>query len=345
MKERNFYIDFIKGLAIILVIVGHSIQYGFGQSYLENELFFDNWIFRFIYGFHMPLFMLISGYCFYYSTKSNSCVIILKKKIIGFLVPVFVFSILNYAIKVVGIGWSGSLINAVKEYVFTFVGTIWFLWAVFYCSIVVLVVHFKLQDNLFYTLLLIIIIYLFVPDGFNLKMSKYLLPYFCAGYFWNVNSKKMTGIGLLHKNRLIKAIVFGIVVTVYMIGIDFYSKDVSIYRSDLSITSLYGIGCTMFRLIMGIAGSVILLIIGKYLYQICGDKMKNIIVSMGVNSLGIYIVNIYYAQYVHGFLAESLPVSWMSVLLQVMLSIFVCGAVALLIHKNRILRFVVFGGR
>lgn len=345
MKERNSYIDFVKGLAIILVIVGHSIQYGFGQAYLEEELFFDNWIFRFIYGFHMPLFILISGYCFCYSTKNNSFVIILKKKITGFLVPVCVFSILNYVIKIVDTGMPHSVINAVKEYVFTFAGTIWFLWAVFYCSLVVLIIHFKLQDNSFYTLLLIIIIYLFIPDGFNLKMSKYLLPYFCVGYFWNVNNKKMMELSLLHKDRRIKTIVFGIAVTVYIVGINFYSKDVSIYRSALSITSLHGLACTMFRLIMGILGSVILLLIGKCLYRTCSDKVKKFIVSMGVNSLGIYIVNIYYAQYVHGFFVELLPVSWMSILLQAILSILVCRAVALVIHKNRILRFVVFGGR
>lgn len=44
MKERDFFIDVLKGWGIILVIWGHSSQF------LFNE----------IYSFHMPLFFFLS---------------------------------------------------------------------------------------------------------------------------------------------------------------------------------------------------------------------------------------------------------------------------------------------
>ena len=42
VNGRNAYLDFLKAIAIILVVAGHSIQYGSGSSYLANDLYFEN---------------------------------------------------------------------------------------------------------------------------------------------------------------------------------------------------------------------------------------------------------------------------------------------------------------
>lgn len=52
--ERVGYIDSLRGFAILLVIVGHLIQYNY-SSVFESPLF------NVIYSFHMPLFFFISG--------------------------------------------------------------------------------------------------------------------------------------------------------------------------------------------------------------------------------------------------------------------------------------------
>lgn len=49
MRERKYWIDYLKAIAIYLVILGH----------LPDELHIK-WG---IYLFHMPLFFIISGYC------------------------------------------------------------------------------------------------------------------------------------------------------------------------------------------------------------------------------------------------------------------------------------------
>lgn len=56
--ERNEKLDNLKGIAIFLVVWGHSLQY------LNNGEFdfFENSLFQVIYSFHMPLFMVISGF-------------------------------------------------------------------------------------------------------------------------------------------------------------------------------------------------------------------------------------------------------------------------------------------
>jgi len=55
-KERLVQFDLIKAFAIILVIVGHTIQY------LGPNAVYDSILYRVIYSFHMPLFVMISGY-------------------------------------------------------------------------------------------------------------------------------------------------------------------------------------------------------------------------------------------------------------------------------------------
>ena len=42
IRERNVVIDVIKAFAIISVLVGYSIQYGFSEAYLASKAYFDN---------------------------------------------------------------------------------------------------------------------------------------------------------------------------------------------------------------------------------------------------------------------------------------------------------------
>ena len=36
-KKRNPYLDIIKAILILLVLIGHSIQYGSGENYLNKQ--------------------------------------------------------------------------------------------------------------------------------------------------------------------------------------------------------------------------------------------------------------------------------------------------------------------
>ena len=47
-KKRIKYIDIARGIAIILMVIGHVIEAGLGRNI--------------IYSFHMVLFIIVSGY-------------------------------------------------------------------------------------------------------------------------------------------------------------------------------------------------------------------------------------------------------------------------------------------
>ena len=70
-KQRDAFWDVVKGVTILIVIFGHQLQNSSGAAGDVSNVFMDDVLFKSIYSFHMPLFMLISGYFFYYTAKKN----------------------------------------------------------------------------------------------------------------------------------------------------------------------------------------------------------------------------------------------------------------------------------
>ena len=87
-NSRNFTIDFIRGTAILLVVLGHNIQYGSGDPFYQTEGYLENTLFKLIYSFHMPLFAVLSGYLFYWSMKKPPKIVLIKR-LISLLIPIF----------------------------------------------------------------------------------------------------------------------------------------------------------------------------------------------------------------------------------------------------------------
>ena len=83
MKQRNNSIDAVKGIAIVLVMLGHV----FVHNHME-----DAYVYDFIKAVQMPLFMIISGYLCGQGRKIADLETygkVLGKRVIAYLVPVF----------------------------------------------------------------------------------------------------------------------------------------------------------------------------------------------------------------------------------------------------------------
>ena len=121
-NSRDLRIDCAKTVAIILVVVGHSVQYVFAR-----DSFDDNLLFRYIYSFHMPLFMFISGYL---SFNKNINYIWLKNRFISLVIPFLSWIILGYYIS--GSYKQITLFQKIKDILLTpDNGGMWFLWVLF----------------------------------------------------------------------------------------------------------------------------------------------------------------------------------------------------------------------
>lgn len=114
-NRRLDYIDEIRGIAIILVVIGHAIQVLYAPG-----VFDENMLFKIIYSFHMPLFMCISGYVSGYHQQplsAKSLCLRLKSLMVPFMVWAFINSIIREEFP--------------KEFVKTLIyvdNGLWFLW-------------------------------------------------------------------------------------------------------------------------------------------------------------------------------------------------------------------------
>lgn len=121
MQSRLFYLDNLKGLLIILVVLGHAIQ-GSQPDYQHDVLF------RVIYSFHMPLFFLISGFLTYKGHYDSS---LIKKRFYQCIIPFVVWAFLTPALKT-GVF---DMQQTIKALCYPDNG-LWFLYNLFfYCAI------------------------------------------------------------------------------------------------------------------------------------------------------------------------------------------------------------------
>lgn len=151
-KKKIEWIDMARVITMLLVIIGHSnytyIPTDFGSlNYPEPEetcisyLFLKKMVY-FIYSFHMPVFMAISGLCFslgFHKTKALRDLIINKGKrlLIPFLV---VTTFVAIPIKFIG-GYYSTSENIFHDIImgqYLLMGNshLWFLVSLFYCFII-----------------------------------------------------------------------------------------------------------------------------------------------------------------------------------------------------------------
>ena len=143
-SERNLYLDVLKAVSIVLVVFGHAIQYGSGMEYLSWGSCLYNPVFSFIYSFHMPLFMLISGYLFFFSTRNKTAKELIIAKAKQILIPLFCWSFVSLIVHIIKIlaGVSTHKISLVwifQTILSGFWGGPWFLWAIWWCSLIVII--------------------------------------------------------------------------------------------------------------------------------------------------------------------------------------------------------------
>ena len=165
--QRVYYFDNLKAALIFLVVIGHVF-----------ELFYSRLIdmaYIFIYVFHMPLFIFVSGYFAKYSPK----------KLLFYLVPLyFLFQLLYilFAIHALGLTWP----------IIQFTTPHWIMWyllaLIVWISFVPILEMFKGKRALLVILASFTIGVLAgfeVTLGYYLSLSRifYFLPFFVLGFY------------------------------------------------------------------------------------------------------------------------------------------------------------------
>ena len=89
--ERNILIDILKGFAILLVVLGHSVQYNM-PGYFDNSL-----IFRVIYSYHMAFFMFLSGFVSYGTFDGSTSKLTMRFKTL--IIPFWCWFLISYVVS------------------------------------------------------------------------------------------------------------------------------------------------------------------------------------------------------------------------------------------------------
>lgn len=294
-NHRVDLLDLTKGFAIFLVVFGHVIQFGSGKDFLSNREFFLDPVFSFIYSFHMPIFMLLSGFLFY-RAKDKGVLEIFKVKSTSLLLPVLVWQSLFFLLTLMSNDL--NFLSLLRKYISSVVHGLWFLWAVFYCSMLVSVVNKILKDSHFRKIayVIVLVLTLFTPDFINLHLYKYMLPYFIIGYYSQCALKKLDSL-----NKKSHIIYIAIFCSSFFVLLKSYDYNSYIYTSKYFILSseippFQHFKIDVFRFLIGILGSISIILIINAINKsnwFSQSYFKEGVLYLGRNSLGIYIISGY----------------------------------------------------
>ena len=335
-KERNIYVDVIKGIAIILVVIGHCIQFGSGRACLESEDFFNDPLFKFIYSFHMPLFMLISGYLFANTIKRGTNEII-KRKAGTILLPLISWNTIDLCINLL-LGQKYTLSILFLSYFHA----LWFLRALFFCCMVVLMMNRVFKDNSYCYLALVAILHL-IPNRILPNIFVFTIVYFILGYFYCSNIRGR------FSSTSTQYVLFTISCITFILLLTYFKDTYYIYRSNTCIINwkyspLTTIYINLYRYLTAATGCITIILMIRYLYQ----KLHNVIIrtltTIGQASLCIYIINSLFNEFILVYLPFS-HINYLTTIAEASIIILVSYGIYVLLKSHKISKYFFLGGR
>ncbi|QEE16019.1 acyltransferase family protein [Promethearchaeum syntrophicum] len=236
--KRNEGLDVLKGILIILMIIGHIFSYSLGYNAL-NPIRYA------IYSFHMPLFMGISGYLLNINfLKQASIIQILKKYFFRLLIPVMISWIMWYFFK---LKKYNSLFEDPKLFEFIFFPQV-YLWYIYSLFVYILIISLFLRiSTKFYVLFLFsIFLALFfvyfidysstiVSKSGKLELSFYTYrPHFFCFLILGILTKQ--------KNWMIKShkiSIFTIIILIFVRILNYYYFNAYLYNIDFYFLNFF----------------------------------------------------------------------------------------------------------
>lgn len=256
LSERNYYYDNIKGFLIILVVFGHCFYY-------SQEIPFINAVSDFIYMFHMPAFVFVSGY-FGKSENARSSKSIIKL--------IFMYVVFNSV--------AGYMLG--QQNFITPANSFWYLLALITWRITADKVS-KLKEVMLILFTISIFAGFFPSINNTLALSRTIAfyPYYMAGYLL---SKEKSGEmeSIPYKKRFPK----GLLISACLLIVGIIAYRIFRYTDSNLLMSTYSHPLDAF-------GRIVLYIIAFgaiYALRLFGLNKKIPLISyFGKNSIGIYL--------------------------------------------------------
>lgn len=324
LTKRNIQYDYIKGIAIFLVIYGHTISHiDLGQtSWWENP------IYMFIYMFHMPLFIFVSGYFFNANRNPKNYV---ENKIKTLIIPAIIATPFIFIADCCSKGTFD-----IHQFLSLLKGDLWFLKCLFICSICTYSVVFICNKQkltiwggkilAFIVLFLMLQIIGYYKHGI-LFNAQHLYLFFILGHFFR-NSCAERWV-LKHKR-------VSFLWSVILLGVSFHYWDYECYMYNSQPMDV--LRATL-RLMAGCAG---ILLIMSSVYSL---KNFYLFGNLGQHTLGIYIVQTIMFQFYgrKNLGLNEYPYDWIFVPITSVCILLISYITVLLLSKYKITRHYLLG--
>lgn len=172
---RIIWADSLKGWLILMVILGHSIQFVLKESCDTNH------IWNMIHSFHVPAFMAVSGWFAYNNNRNGG---IFYRRFRQLLLPCLIWSLIAFILR--GPYTINNLLDIFLKPDIYF----WFLWALFWINILFLTCQYvakmmKIDETVLIALSCVILTSLIVGFGikiFGLHFIAYYFLFYTFGY-------------------------------------------------------------------------------------------------------------------------------------------------------------------
>lgn len=317
MKQRIYALDNLKGFLILLVVLGHCIQF-------TTDGFDHVVLFRFIYSFHMPLFMWVSGYVNYREHKIE--IGVLRRRAIQLALPFLAWTLLN------------ALIAQNPFYIidafFDPAVSVWFVWDLF------LIICFSTIINFFSTkygkseIRCTIVAFLIVAaiiKGFHIEVldlyhALYMGIYYIMGYY-------------MHKHQVISkfsnAKLWGGILMLFIMMSLFWQRELP----PVFIPNAPKIVGTLWNIITAVlaCSSIPFLLFGLM------DRKIKVLTYLGRQTLGIYVIHQSFLRFLISQIdGYDLPY-WSLVLLLAVITIVVSQFINILLQCNKVTALVMLG--
>ena len=171
---RNIKIDFYKGLLILGVVYGHIIN---ALTFQTNVAVTTHIILR---TFDMPFFMSIGGFLLSLKIGKISNLKYILNKVTSLLFPVCLWGLL-FAMVIFVHANNLSFVNVVN-----YISGFWFIWSIFICNAIILLINMILKDKFKIQLIALLVVMIglhFIPAKLDIWNLSYMFPFFLLGFY------------------------------------------------------------------------------------------------------------------------------------------------------------------
>lgn len=260
------FFDYLKGLLILLVVLGHCIERSFDFGFLHD-------LNTVLYTFRMPLFVMISGY---FSKKRESI-----KEVTKNMLPLFVVYVIFNTLHILMDGNSQTVLQSIIVPGWT----MWFILSLIFWNYIDYIIPAKWSNDARGIVVSFALSFLvgFIPFTLELSLQRTFtfLPFFFIGKY--LRTKGFQCFGLINKILASGVIV---IISIFMVSISTTGTRHIIYGTD----TLYGYAKHLYTAVaFKILFYVITIAMSFSIASILPKKMPSVLTVIGRHTLFIYM--------------------------------------------------------